>query len=69
MAQYLPGVSFILGLWLLVAPYALGFTDHTHAFWNSLVVGAVSTVAGILAGYQEWWHPTTQEGLKEVRRG
>ena len=59
MAQYLPGVSFALGLWLLVAPYALGFTDQT---WNSLVIGAVSTVAGLLAGYQEWWHPTTQRG-------
>jgi ABC-type spermidine/putrescine transport system permease subunit I len=61
MVQYLPGVSFVLGLWLLVAPYALGFTDQTHAFWNSLVVGAVSTVAGLLAGYQEWWHPTTKK--------
>jgi hypothetical protein len=46
-------------LWLLVAPHALGFTEHS-AFWNSLAVGAVSTLAGVLAGYQEWWHPTTK---------
>ena len=60
MAPYLPGVSFILGLWLLVAPYVLGFTEQTYAFWNSLVVGAVSILAGSLAGYQEWWHPTAK---------
>jgi SPW repeat len=60
MAQYLPAVSFVLGLWLLAAPYALGFTEHVYAFWNSLVVGAVSTLAGILAGYQEWWHPSAK---------
>ena len=59
MAQYLPGVSFVLGLWLLIAPYVLGFTEHS-AFWNSLAVGAVSTLAGIVGGYQEWWHPTTK---------
>jgi hypothetical protein len=61
MTQYLPGLSFVLGLWLLVAPYVLDFTDHTQAFWNSLIVGAVSTVAGILGGYQEWWRPTTRK--------
>jgi len=61
MAHYLPGVSFVLGLWLLIAPYALGFTDQATAFWNSLVVGALSTVAGLVGGYQEWWHPTTKK--------
>jgi hypothetical protein len=49
----------VLGLWLLVAPYALGFSEP-NAFWNSLAVGAVSTLAGIVGGYQEWWHPTTR---------
>jgi SPW repeat len=48
-----------VGLWLLIAPYALGFTEPS-AFWNSLVVGAVSALAGIVGGYQEWWHPTTK---------
>jgi SPW repeat len=37
----------VLGLWLLIAPYALGFTEP-NAFWNSLAVGAVSTLAGIV---------------------
>jgi hypothetical protein len=60
MSHYLPGVSFVLGLWMLVAPYVLGFTEQTSAFWNSLAVGAVSTLAGILGGYQEWWHPTAK---------
>jgi SPW repeat len=34
MPQYLPGISFVLGLWLLIAPYALGFTEY-NAFWNA----------------------------------
>ena len=61
VTQYLPGISFILGLWLIVAPYALGFADQTQAFWNSLIVGAISVVTGIVGGYQEWWHPTTRK--------
>jgi hypothetical protein len=61
MSHYLPGVSFVLGLSLLIAPYALSFTEQAPAFWNSLVVGALSTLAGVVGGYQEWWHPTTKK--------
>jgi hypothetical protein len=37
-------LSLILGLWLLISPYALGFTEMRGAYWNAVVVGLISTV-------------------------
>lgn len=37
-----------LGIWLLVAPWALSFTDQANATWTSVLVGlAVACCAGI----------------------
>lgn len=55
---YLTG---FIGLLLLFAPFALGYTDHTAALWTSLIVGAgvllVSTVEGVVTkpGKWEYW--------------
>ncbi|RMD89449.1 MAG: hypothetical protein D6811_12230 [Alphaproteobacteria bacterium] len=50
------GATFILGLWLIVSPWIVGFADVTAAFWNAIVLGiaiaAFSLVA--FAWYREW---------------
>lgn len=61
MAHYLPWVSFIFGLWLLIAPYTLGFTEHSPAMWNSFVIGALSALAGIMTVYEQWHHPAAHK--------
>lgn len=33
--------NLVLGLWLIAAPFALGFTTETAAMWNHIVVGLV----------------------------
>jgi hypothetical protein len=39
-----------LGLWLVIAPWALDYTDLTRAMWNDIVVGiGIITLAAIAA--------------------
>lgn len=46
------GVSSIvsvLGIWMIFAPYLLGYAAITAAFWSNLIIGLV---VAVLAGYQ-----------------
>jgi len=40
--------NLILGLWLIIAPWALGFSTHALATWN-LVVVVVGVVVAVLS--------------------
>ena len=39
--------NFILGLWLIVAPFALHYRDITAAMWNNVIVGIVVAILAI----------------------
>jgi hypothetical protein len=42
------GINLILGLWLIIAPFVLGFSGYRHSEWNCIVVGViVATLAAI----------------------
>ncbi len=32
-------VNLVIGIWLISAPFALGFTDQTAVMWNQIIVG------------------------------
>jgi len=43
-------INLVLGAWLVIAPFVLGYVDVSPAFWNDLVVGAsVAATAWISA--------------------
>jgi len=44
------GTNALLGLWLMVAPWAMGFAGHMTARTNSIVVGSLVAVLAVLAG-------------------
>lgn len=44
--------SLALGLWLLISPYALGFTDMPAAYWNALGTGLLAILNGAGGLYQ-----------------
>ena len=50
------GIYLVLGLWLLISPYALGFTENLHAYWNAIGCGAVSLVVALAAMYYDREH-------------
>ena len=36
------GVNLVIGLWLIVAPFALGFANDPGSTWNHVLVGLVT---------------------------
>ena len=60
-ARWQEWASFVLGLWLVMAPFVLGFSSATLPTANSVAVG---TLVMVLAGSAlsldkeigKWWH-------------
>jgi hypothetical protein len=44
-------VTLILGFWVLVAPFILGFSDQRGAVWNNVISGIIIMV---VAGVRIW---------------
>ena len=55
-------VNLVLGVWLLFAPWLLGFTDVAASAWNSWVVGAIVAVDAIWAIAAERMMPRPTPG-------
>lgn len=49
-------INALLGLWLIAAPWTLGYTTEFYAAWNAWATGGLITVAAIaaLAYYKVW---------------
>ena len=45
-------VNLILGLWLILAPFALHFTDQPASMWNQIIVGIVVGISALWAVVQ-----------------
>ena len=48
--------SLVLGVWLLLSPWALGFTGVDAALWNAVLFGVLIAVMAIMAliDFHEW---------------
>lgn len=44
MTNYLPWLNVILGIWLIVAPFVLGYSTLTNAMYNDIIVGVLVAV-------------------------
>jgi hypothetical protein len=58
----------LLGIWLFVSPFAFGFTELTHAALNSMVVGAIVAVTGLVAFLFEVYHRQDICKLEQMER-
>ena len=50
-SQWEEWVNLIVGLWVLISPWVLGFTAVTSAVWAHVVIGLIVTV---LAAVELW---------------
>lgn len=46
-APSLSWVNVILGGWLIVAPFLLGYSDDANPLWNDIIVGIIVVLFGI----------------------
>jgi Na+/H+-translocating membrane pyrophosphatase len=49
---YLSWILSILAVWLMAAPFTLGYQETTAAMQNDLAVGAVLLIAGVYGIYR-----------------
>jgi hypothetical protein len=47
---YTPWISFILGLWLIISPFVLRYSDVRPAMWNEIIVGLLVMVFSSVVG-------------------
>jgi hypothetical protein len=52
-ALYWFTIYLLVGIWSVIAPYALKFAANSKAFWNSLAVGALLIVVSAIGMYIE----------------
>jgi hypothetical protein len=50
-AKWEEWVNLIVGLWVLISPWVLGFTAATAALWSHVVIGIV---VAVLAAVELW---------------
>jgi hypothetical protein len=55
-AQWKDAVNLVLGLWLIVSPWALSFAADGRPMWNASVIGLVIAVAALAAliSFHKW---------------
>jgi hypothetical protein len=39
----------VLGIWLIISPFALGFANFSAALWNNIILGVVICFAALMA--------------------
>ncbi len=39
--HYVPWINFILGLWLIISPFLLGYSNVRPAMWNEIIIGVL----------------------------
>lgn len=57
--QWQDGVNLLLGLWLIVSPWVLGYAAQQNAAWDSWIPGVIMAVAALSAlvafhAWEEW---------------
>ncbi len=59
MKHWQDPVNAVLGVWLVLSPWALGYTGTTAAMWNAVVIGVVLVAIALGAmtaprAWEEW---------------
>lgn len=51
MVRWAGGLNILAGIWLIISPFILGFSNVQSAMWNAVIVGiVVAVLAAIRAG-------------------
>jgi len=45
--QWLPRIEVVLGVWILVSPWLLGYASITAVLWGNIISGALVALVGL----------------------
>jgi len=54
--KYLPWILALIAVWLIVAPFLLGYAQTEPAMQNDIGVGLVILFGALFWGFSEWRH-------------
>lgn len=60
------GIDILAGLWLIVAPFILGYSDVTVALWNAIITGLVVIGLSVARETKEGIHHTSTSWLNVI---
>ncbi len=40
-------IYLVLGIWLILAPFVLGYSDTAGALWSDIIVGVLIVIGGL----------------------
>ena len=49
--NFLPWLNVILGIWLIVSPFLLGYSTLMNVMYNDIIVGVLVAVIAFLSWY------------------
>jgi hypothetical protein len=58
-------INFVLGLWLIIAPFALHYNTEFVATWNNVIIGIIVAVLSIVRALEH----TNAQAMREQRHG
>ena len=57
------GINLLLGLWLILAPFVLGYSGIRESLWNDIVIGAIIAILAAIRIFTplqyrslSWWN-------------
>jgi hypothetical protein len=55
-SQWKDVINLVLGLWLIISPWALSFSADRRPMWNALIIGVIIALAAIAAliSFRKW---------------
>ena len=45
--KWISRLEFIIGIWILISPWILGYSSFTPALWSNIISGAVVALIGL----------------------
>lgn len=62
------GVQMLIGIWLFISPFVLGFRELTGPAVNNMIFGAIVVILGVAVSFYEFYRRETIPGMDHMER-
>ncbi|MBS4172604.1 SPW repeat protein [Bacillus sp. FJAT-49736] len=49
-------LNALIGVWFIIAPWVVGFSDQSGALWSSVVIGLIQVILSFWASGEAGWN-------------
>lgn len=65
---YWMAFQVLIGIWLFVSPFVMGFREMTQLAFNNMVFGAVVAILGLSVSLYEYHHRESTSRMEHVEK-